>query len=153
MEIKIEVGEERFKDVLEKELAAFSHEELHEICKKALLEQLSKPEVFRELFVSEGSGSYWSRDEKHYYANDLLKEAAKSVSFEETYKQIQDSIVAYINEHHSDIIKEMVTNMFVNGLASAVTQSENFKTRLSQEISYGTYNAVSFHEQQKHQNG
>lgn len=38
MEIKIEVGEEKFRDVLEKELEAFTKEELHEICRKALIQ-------------------------------------------------------------------------------------------------------------------
>ena len=153
MEIKIDVSEEKFKDILEKELAAFSEEELHDICKKALLEQLSNPDVFRELFVHKEEGNSYYNRETRYYANDLLKEAAKAVSFEETYKHIQDSIVAYINEHHSDIIKEMVTNMFIGGLSQAITNSQNFKDRLFDEVCIGANNAVSYHEQTKHPNG
>lgn len=145
MEIKIEVGEERFRDVLEKELEAFSKEELHDICKKALLSQLSDPEVFRKLFVSENTSSYWNSDTK-YYANDLLKEAAKSVSFEETYKQIQDDIIAYIREHHMDVIKEMVVNMFVSGLSQAITNSKEFTNRLNQEVWIQTnYHVENYH--------
>ena len=36
MEIKIEVDETKFKDVIEKELNAFSKEELHEIIRECI---------------------------------------------------------------------------------------------------------------------
>ena len=48
MEIKIEVGEEKFKNILEKELEAFTQEELHEICRKALIQQMSDPAIFQD---------------------------------------------------------------------------------------------------------
>ena len=149
MEIKIEVGEERFKDVLEKELEAFSKGELHDICKKALLDQLSNPDIFRELFVKKTEGGdYWHQEEK-YYANDLLREAAKSVNFEPVYKDIQDKIVSYITEHHMDIIHEMVCNMFVDGLSKAITSSSEFASRVNQEVFVG----INWHEQNLHKNG
>ena len=60
MELKIEVGEERFKDVLEEELKAFTKEELHNICRTALINVMSNPDVFRSLFVTqETNNNYW----------------------------------------------------------------------------------------------
>ena len=137
MEIKIEVNEEKFKDVLAQELEAFSKEELHEICRKALIEQLKDPETFRDLFVSKGSGGYYERGE--YAASQLLKDAAKSVSFDETFKEIQDGIVKYITEHHADVIRHIVVDTFMNGLSSQVLDNNNVKLRLGAAINESLY--------------
>lgn len=132
MEIKIEVGEERFREVLEKELGAFTQEELHAICREALVKQLSDPAVFRELFV-EKHGNKYDYSER-YYASDVLKTAARQVSFEETFKEMQDGIVSYIKEHHGEILRDIVTSMFIGGLSNAVSYSATFQQRLSEEL-------------------
>lgn len=130
MEIKIEVGEERFRDVLERELAAFTQEELHEICRKALIQQMSDPAVFRGLFVEKGDS--WRSTA--FYANDILREAAKTVSFDDTYKELQDGIVSYIKENHIDVLHEMVINMFIEGLSNNVSNSDVFRRRIREEL-------------------
>ena len=130
MEIKIEVNEERFRDVLERELAAFTKEELHEICRKALIQQMADPAVFQGLFVEKTQG--WNR--QAYYASDILREAAKTVSFDGTFKELQDSIVSYIKEHHMEILHEMAIGMFIEGLSNSVSYSDNFRRRLREEL-------------------
>lgn len=130
MEIKIEVGEERFKEVLEKELEAFTPEELHDICKEALVRQLADPNVFASLFVEDRRDPY-SYSQK-YYANDILKEAAKQISFQETFDELQDSIVGYIKEHHMEILHDLAISMFMNGLTHATAYNEAFRDRISE---------------------
>ena len=130
MEIKIEVGEERFKEVLEKELEAFTPEELHDICKEALVRQLADPNVFASLFVEDRRDPY-SYSQK-YYANDILKEAAKQISFQETFGELQDSIVSYIKEHHMEILHDLAISMFMNGLTQATAYNEAFRDRIAE---------------------
>ena len=128
MEIKIEVGEEKFRDVLEKELAAFTQEELHEICRKALIQQMSDPAVFDGLFIDKSDR--W----RTYSANDILRDAAKTINFDDTYKEIQDGIVSYIKEHHMEILHEMAIGMFIEGLSKNVFYSDSFRRRLNEEL-------------------
>ena len=134
MEIKIEVGEERFKDVLEEELKAFSKEELHDICRTALINVMSNPDVFRSLFVTqETKGNYWDNTIK-WYANDILREAAKNISFDETFKDLQDRIVAYMKENHEDIFRQIVADTFMRGFRQAMCEGKDFENAVRDEI-------------------
>ena len=49
MEIKINIDESKFQEVLEKELGAFTQEELHSIMRDAIKEYLNKEEVLVKL--------------------------------------------------------------------------------------------------------
>ena len=129
MEIKIEVGEERFRDVLENELAAFTKEELHEICRKALIQQMADPEVFQGLFVDKSESFY-----SHYDAKDILKDAAKTISFDETFKELQDGIVSYIKEHYLEILHNVAINMFIEGVGNNIFRSDEFRSNLHREL-------------------
>ena len=134
MELKIEVGEERFKEVIEKELNAFTQEELHDICKKALINVMSDPDVFRSLFVTqENVGNYWDNNVK-WYANDILREAAKNISFEETFKDLQDRIIAYMRENHEDIFRNIVADMFMRGFRQTMYEGTDFNNAVRNEI-------------------
>ena len=130
MEIKIEVGEERFRDVLENELAAFTKEELHEICRKALIQQMADPAVFQGLFVEKSNG--WNS--QAYHASDILKAAAKTVDFDETFKELQDGIIGYIKENHLKILHELAINMFIEGLSGCIAYSDKFRSRIREEL-------------------
>ena len=137
MEIKIDVSEDKFRDILEKELKAFTNDELHEICRTALIQQMSDPSVFASLFVEKDSGG-WSSNA--YHAKEVLCEAARNIDFSETFGELQEAIVGYIKEHHEDIIKELVINAFINGMSDTILDSVGFKRRLSSDISWQLFN-------------
>lgn len=130
MEIKIEVGEEKFRDVLEKELGAFTKEELHEICRKALIQQMSDPAIFQDLFIDKSTGYHYNR----YDARDVLKEAAKTINFDETFKELQDGIVNYIKENHLEILHKVAIEMFIDGIGRNLFYTDSFRNMLSNEL-------------------
>lgn len=130
MEIKIEVGEEKFRDVLEKELGAFTKEELHEICRKALIQQMSDPAIFQDLFIDKSTDSYYNL----YYASDILKEAAKTINFDETFKELQDGIISYIKENHLKILHSVAIEMFIDGIGRNLFYNDSFRDMLSNEL-------------------
>lgn len=132
MELKLEINEAKFREILEKELSAFTEEELHEICRKALIQQMSDPSIFKGLFLKETKNSYWSSE--GFSANDVLKTAASTINFEETFQELQDGIVNYIKEHHMEILHEMVINMFINGLSYNVVNNTEFYDKLKLEL-------------------
>ena len=128
MEIKIEVGEEKFRDVLEKELGAFTQEELHEICRKALIQQMGDPNIFRSMFIDQDRYG-------GYKANDVLKQAAKTINFDETFKELQDGIIAFIKENHMKILHEVAINMFIDGVGRNLFYNDGFRSMMRQELS------------------
>lgn len=130
MEIKIEVGEEKFRDVLEKELEAFTKDELHDICRKALIQQMSDPAIFQDLFIDKSEGYHYNR----YDARDVLKEAAKTINFDETFKELQDGIISYIKENHLKILHKVAIDMFIDGIGRNLFYNDSFRNMLSDEL-------------------
>ena len=130
MELKINIDESRFKDVLENELQAFSKEELHEIIRKGLIECLSNKEQMKELFVKEKNG--WHNGE--YEANDLLKEAARTINFDKAFDSLQKEVVDYVMNNHSEIVRDLVYNTFLEGLSSTFFYNSNFRNNLQANI-------------------
>ena len=52
MELKIEIDETKFKDIIEKELNAFSQEELHDLLKQMIIEYMKNhQEEVMNLFI------------------------------------------------------------------------------------------------------
>ena len=51
MELTINIDEKKFSELLNNQLDSFSEQELHEICRDALIKQLSDPNQFAHLFV------------------------------------------------------------------------------------------------------
>ena len=129
MEITINVSNEQFKNVLEKELAAFNEDELKEICRKGLIAQLSDPNVFARLFVKEAD-----RYNSYVRASDLLIEASRTVNFDETFKKMQDDIVDYIKQNYGMLLHDMCVDALISGFSKHILWNENFSERLRNEM-------------------
>ena len=129
MEIKIEVSEEKFKDVLEKELKSYSEEELHDICKNCLVSLLSDVEKINELLNKKDS--YYSNDTK---LEKLLYEAVKKIDFTQTYKDIQDAMINYIKDNQKELLTKLILEVFINGLSQNIYNSPTFKDNLNKEL-------------------
>ena len=63
MEIKINIDESKFQEVLEKELGAFTQEELHSIMKDAIREYLNKEEVLKNLINQKETNNWGVQSE------------------------------------------------------------------------------------------
>ena len=79
MELILNVTDDRFKEIINKQLEAFSEEELKDICRQGILKLLSDPETFKWLFVNKKS-SYGYGDS--WEASEVLKTAAKTINFD-----------------------------------------------------------------------
>ena len=129
MEITINVSNEQFKNVLEKELAAFNEDELKEICRKGLIAQLSDPDVFARLFVKDSD-----RYNSYVRASDLLIEASRTVNFDETFKKMQDDIVDYIKQNYERLLHDLCVDALISGFSKQFLWNDNFSERLSDEL-------------------
>ena len=135
MELTINIDEKKFSELLNNELDNFSEQELHEICRDALIKQLSDPDQFASMFVDKRNGYGYYGD--RFYANDILKKAAEKVDLSPLFEDFQKQVVSYLTENHDKIIKELMTDIFINGLSDALYSSrfsEMMRMSFSQQL-------------------
>lgn len=129
MEIVINVDNNKFQEVINKELEAFSKEELHELCRKGILTCLNNNDSIKELFTRQ-SQSYYD----NYQANEILRDAAKTVNFDELFNEVKEKIIDYVKNNYNELVKEIVFDAFIKGLSSNVCNSSEFRNKVSTEI-------------------
>lgn len=134
MELTINVDEKKFSELLNNQLDSFSEQELHEICRDALIKQLSDPDQFAHLFVDKKS-SYGYSD--RYYATEILKEAAKSIDLSPLFKDFQNQVLEYLTKNHDKIIKDLMIDIFISGFSGRLYNSqfaEDMKISFSNQL-------------------
>jgi len=141
MELTLNIDEKRFTELLNNELENFTQQELHNICREGLLKCLSNEETFRHLFVDKGTRDYWGSSEK-YYANDILKTAAREVNLEPLFKDFQDQVIKYLHDNHDNIIKELMIEIFTSGFSNYLYNSE-FVSRMKCEFTAQMNNCLN----------
>ena len=107
MELKIEIDETKFKDIIEKELNAFSQEELHDLLKQMIVEYMKNhQEEVMNLFIRKKNSGYYGYDE--WIAGPLLEKASDCLNVAEDIKPVKDAIVKDLSEHHRDIVERAI---------------------------------------------
>lgn len=142
MELTLNVDEKKFNDLIQGELDNFSEQEIHEICKEGFMKCLSNVDTFRSLFVTKDG--YYNRDS--YHANDLLREAAKKVDLDPLFEDFQQQVLKYLKENHDDIIKQLMSDIFIAGFSRYLYNSE-FMNQMERTFSQQLNNISAQYEQ------
>lgn len=134
MEIKINIDESKFQEVLEKELAAFSPEEIHEIMKGAIKEYLSKEEVLKDI-INKPQSDRWGG-----YVSDksVLQRFVNNVDLSDIFAEPKEKIKDIISNDETlkKAAVEILANMFKDRFMSAFTQDYNFLNSLADRVAY-----------------
>lgn len=133
MELKIEVSDEKFEDVLKEELKAFNKEELHNICLQGLVHCIQDPEKLKTFFKKEDSYSYY--DDGSVDIRKLVRESANKIDFSPLFEEFKINIMNYVKEHYETLIKDMLIEVFMNGLSTYIYNNQAFKSELGAELS------------------
>lgn len=121
MKVEIEVSEEKFKQIIEKEIDAFSKEELHEIIRNCIVNALQKFPL-KKLFVNEG----YCREEP----TQVLIEAAKSIDLSPAYEDIQNKIITMLKDNYQELLEKVMLSVIINGL----TNNNNFRETINKTV-------------------
>lgn len=113
MELKINIDESRFKDVLEKELAAFSHEELHELIRECIATALRDNETLKALFVQPSRYAYGSTKEP----TQIVQQATASIDLSPAYNEIRESMIAELKHNHRELLERVMMRSIIAGLS------------------------------------
>jgi hypothetical protein len=125
MELKINIDETMFKDVLEKELKAFSSEELHEIIRECIVEALKTDGTLRSLFIKPKRYSYESDE-----ASQVLFEAAKNIDLSPAYEEIQEMMITELKKNYDKLLQNIMLKTMVDGLCN----DWNFRSNLHSAV-------------------
>lgn len=139
MEIKIEVSDEQFENVLKEELKAFNKEELHDICLRGLMNCIADPEKLKTFFKKDDSYSYY--DDGTIDVRKLIRESANKIDFTSLFEEFKINITNYVKEHYDTLIKDMLIEVFMNGLSTYIYNNQTFKSQLQNEL-YALSNGI-----------
>jgi len=124
MEIKINVDETMFKDIIDKELKAFSKEELHEITRECIIEVFRNDKKIVRLFLDT---SDWSGRDR---PSDLLVSAANKIDLSPAFKEIQEDMIATLKNNY----KEVLEHAMLRAIRANFASSHEFRTVMEMTI-------------------
>lgn len=127
MELKINIDETMFKDVLEKELKAFSSDELHEIIRECIVEALKTNNSLRSLFIKPKRYSYESDE-----PSQILIEAAKNINLSPAYEEIQEMMVTELRTNYNKLLQNLMLKVMVDGLCNHWDFRQNLESAVNE---------------------
>ena len=134
MEIKININETKLQEILEKELGAFTQEELHSIMKDALKEYFSKEEVLKNI-VNQHEIDRWGCVVK---GTSAMEKFVSNVDLSDVFAEPKEKIKQIISENETlkKAAVEILANMFKDRFMTAFTQDYKFIEALSNRVAY-----------------
>lgn len=134
MEVKININESKLQEILEKELGAFTQEELHSIMKEALKEYFSKEEVLKNI-VNQREIDRWGCVVK---GTSAMEKFVSNVDLSDVFAEPKEKIKQIISENETlkKAAVEILANMFKDRFMTAFTQDYKFIEALSNRVAY-----------------
>lgn len=119
MELKINVDETKFGELINDELSNFTEEEIHEICREGLMKIMSEQESLQSILPKESD--YWGNK---IGVDKLLNEAAKKIDLSPVFTEFEKNAREYVENHYKDIIMDVMANVLVKGLSETLYASD-----------------------------
>lgn len=134
MEVKININESKLQEILEKEMGAFTQEELHSIMKEALKEYFSKEEVLKNI-VNQREIDRWGCVVK---GTSAMEKFVSNVDLSDVFAEPKEKIKQIISENETlkKAAVEILANMFKDRFMTAFTQDYKFIEALSNRVAY-----------------
>ena len=134
MEVKININESKLQEILEKEMGAFTQEELHSIMKEVLKEYFSKEEVLKNI-VNQREIDRWGCVVK---GTSAMEKFVSNVDLSDVFAEPKEKIKQIISENETlkKAAVEILANMFKDRFMTAFTQDYKFIEALSNRVAY-----------------
>ena len=132
MEIKINIDESKFQEVLEKELGAFTQEELHSIMRDAIREYLNKEEVLKNL-INRQETDHWGCVVK---GTSPMEKFVSKVDLSDVFAEPKEKIKQIISDDETlkKAAVEILANLFKDRFMTAFTQDYRFLEEISDRV-------------------
>ena len=132
MEIKINIDESKFQEVLEKELGAFTQEELHAIMKEAFKEYLKREDILKELITKKETDRWGG----YVQNSSVMDKFVSTVNLDDIFAEPKEKIKEIICEEETlkSMALEILVNLFKERFKSAFTQDWTFMDDLANRV-------------------
>ena len=132
MEIKINIDESKFQEVLEKELGAFTQEELHSIIKDAIREYLNNEDVLKSL-INRQETDRWGSPVR---GTSAMEKFVNNVDLSDVFAEPKEKIKQIISDDETlkKAAVEILANLFKDRFMTAFTQDYRFLDALSDRV-------------------
>jgi hypothetical protein len=133
MEIKINVDESMFSEVLDKELKGLTPEELHDVMIQCIKEYFTVDNYknLEKLFVKESNNYYGSRE---YKPTDFTNQLAARCDCSKL-QEIVDIGIDTLKNNHEYILQRVLFDLITTGLASTYSFRESISEVVSDILS------------------
>ena len=134
MEIKINIDESKFQEVLEKELEAFTQEELHEILGQAMKEYLNREDVIKT-YLEKNEVDRWGSIVR---GSSVMEKLIQNVNLNDVFAEPKEKIKKIISEDETlkNVAIELLANMFKSNFRNAFTEDYKFMEELAGRVAY-----------------
>lgn len=139
MEVKINVDECRFKDILEKELEAFTKEELHSIIESALKEYLVNSEIMSEVFLNKKINTW--NNTVTYEPTGILAEVVKKVDISPMFEDVKKSVLEILSKEEN--VKKAAQELFGNIIQRGIMNMFSCDNQFLSGIAYQVKNIIN----------
>ena len=132
MEVKIEVNEEQFKDLLEKELADLPKETVQNILIESIKEYL-KEDDYKNLnaFVVNKEYDHYSYCSKQ--PSKFLYSMLENCDYS-GLQEVADDMIKDLKENYQQILIQVLSNQLANGIANNDVFRANLRDVIDQEL-------------------
>ena len=134
MEIKINIDESKFQEVLEKELGAFTQEELHTILGQAMKEYLNREDVIKT-YLEKTEVDRWGSPVR---GTSTMEKLIQNVDLNDVFAEPKEKIKEIISEDSTlkNVAIELLANMFRDRFKSVFIQDYQFIEELAGRVAY-----------------
>ena len=134
MEIKINIDESKFQEVLEKELGAFTQEELHKIIGQAMREYLNRDDVIKT-YLEKNEVDRWGSPVR---GSSVMEKLLQNVDLNDILAEPKEKIKRIISEDDTlmNVAIELLANMFKNNFRRSLTEDYTFIEELAGRVAY-----------------
>ncbi len=132
MEIKINIDESKFQEILEKELGAFTQEELHAIMKEAFKEYIKREDILKELITKKETDRWGG----YVQNSSVMDKFVSTVNLNDIFEEPKEKIKEIICEEETlkSMALEILANLFKERFKSAFTQDWTFMDDLANRV-------------------
>ena len=134
MEIKINIDESKFQEVLEKELGAFTQEELHKIIGQAMREYLNRDDVIKT-YLEKNEVDRWGSQIR---GTSTMEKLLQNVDLNDILAEPKEKIKRIISEDDTlrNVAIELLANMFKSNFRRSLTEDYTFIEELAGRVAY-----------------
>lgn len=140
MELKIEISDQQFEDVIKNNLSAITNEQLSLVITKGIEEYLQSDKgikLIEDYFLIESNNSgYYGYQKKELNNNmkTLLSQLLKETSLNDDIKKIGDKMCSLLNENYKDILIATLSNLLISSINRDLWGNIDFNTNLQLTI-------------------